>query len=77
MHGDYVVQLSVNDGWLDSAPDHVTISTVNSRPVADAGTPQEANLGDLISLDGSGSSCLLYTSPSPLDRTRTRIPASA
>src|SRR5439155_436935 len=35
--GDYVVQLHVNDGLLDSAPDTVTISTLNSLPVADAG----------------------------------------
>eukprot|EP00656_Telonema_subtile_P046989 TRINITY_DN5372_c0_g1_i1.p3 TRINITY_DN5372_c0_g1~~TRINITY_DN5372_c0_g1_i1.p3 ORF type:complete len:102 (-),score=21.46 TRINITY_DN5372_c0_g1_i1:78-383(-) len=27
--------------------------------------------------DGTGSSCLLYTSPSPRDRTRSRMPSSA
>ena len=26
---------------------------------------------------GRGETCLLYTSPSPLDRTRTRMPSSA
>ena len=26
---------------------------------------------------GSGTSCLLYTSPSPRDRTRSRMPSSA
>ena len=26
---------------------------------------------------GSGVSCLLYTSPSPRDRTRSRMPSSA
>ena len=28
-------------------------------------------------LDGSLSDCLLYTSPSPRDRTRSRMPSSA
>ena len=27
--------------------------------------------------DGRGNSCLLYTSPSPRDRTRSRMPSSA
>ena len=27
--------------------------------------------------DGSGNICLLYTSPSPRDRTRSRMPSSA
>ena len=30
-----------------------------------------------IFVTGSGSSCLLYTSPSPRDRTRSRMPSSA
>ncbi len=35
--GDYTVQLVVDDGTEDSAPDVVVISTENSAPVADAG----------------------------------------
>ena len=38
--GTYMVQLIVNDGTVDSAPDTVTISTENSAPVADAGADQ-------------------------------------
>jgi hypothetical protein len=55
--GDYVVQLVVDDGRLDSAADTVVISTVNSAPIADAG-PDQAGVavGAAIALDGSGSS---------------------
>ena len=38
-------------------------------------TQQAARLG-LVG-DGHGGCCLLYTSPSPRDRTRARMPSSA
>ena len=31
----------------------------------------------LIGPNGAGKTCLLYTSPSPRDRTRSRMPSSA
>ena len=54
--GDYVVQLLVNDGLLDSAPDTVLLSTVNVRPVAHAGPDQKVARGTTVQLDGSHSS---------------------
>ena len=53
--GAYVVQLIVNDGIEDSLPDAVTISTVNSRPVANAGPDQSVYVTDTVQLDGSKS----------------------
>jgi RHS repeat-associated protein len=53
--GTYVLQLIVNDGFANSAPDTVTISTINSKPVADAGPDQVVMAGDRVTLDGSGS----------------------
>jgi cytochrome c553 len=55
--GTYVVQLVVNDGTADSAPDTVTIiaASANSAPTADAGTQQNVATGSVIALDGSGS----------------------
>lgn len=57
--GDYDVQLIVNDGELDSAPDTVTVaagSVPNTAPVADAGPDQSVTVGDPVDLDGTGSS---------------------
>jgi hypothetical protein len=53
--GDYVLQLIVNDGLSDSAPDTVTISTQNSIPAANAGPDQSTSVGSMVQLEGSGS----------------------
>jgi len=53
--GDYVAQLIVDDGLMDSAPDTVTISIENSAPVANAGADQAVLVGNTVVLDGSGS----------------------
>jgi hypothetical protein len=55
-HGTYVMRLVVNDGAVDSGPDEVVVSTTNSAPVAAAGPDQSVAVGDLVTLDGSGSS---------------------
>ena len=34
-------------------------------------------LGDIVYIDIESIGCLLYTSPSPRDRTRSRMPSSA
>ena len=54
--GTYVVQLVVNDGTLDSAPDTVVINTQNSVPVANAGPDQIVPIGTTVKLDGRTSS---------------------
>jgi RHS repeat-associated protein len=53
--GSYTAQLVVNDGVLDSTPDTVVISTLNSPPVANAGTDQTVFVGSTVFLDGSAS----------------------
>lgn len=55
--GDYVVQLVVNDGSVDSAADQVVISAgeKNLAPVANAGNDRNVDTGVLVSLDGAGS----------------------
>jgi hypothetical protein len=55
--GDYVAQLIVNDGLLNSAPDIAIFSSNNVAPVANAGPDQGgAAPGSTITLNGSGSS---------------------
>ena len=53
--GTYVVSLVVNDGKVDSTADTVTISTLNSAPVANAGADKSVYVGNTVTLDGSGS----------------------
>jgi len=63
VEGDYLIELTVNDGMLDSAADIVMISAtvenapmVNIAPVANAGMDQNVQTGTTVMLDGSGSS---------------------
>ena len=53
--GTYLVQLIVNDGNQDSAPDVVRLDTQNSKPVANAGADQRLDVDSLVMLDGSAS----------------------
>ena len=54
--GEYVIELIVNDGYDDSEPDTVTITTSNTAPVADAGGPYEDVVaGESAELDGTFS----------------------
>jgi hypothetical protein len=53
--GSYVVSLVVNDGTVNSAPDTVTISTTNVKPIANAGDDQAVNVGNPVTLDGGNS----------------------
>jgi RHS repeat-associated protein len=53
--GNYVVQLVVSDGRLNSLPETVRIMMINTPPVAQAGADQTAVLGSVIALDASGS----------------------
>jgi predicted aspartyl protease len=56
--GDYIVELVVNDGTVDSAPDTVTViaSTTNSAPIANAGADQNVSTLSVVTLNGNGSS---------------------
>jgi hypothetical protein len=56
-YGTYVVRLVVNDGWADSTPDKVMITSQNVAPVANAGLDQSiTQIDTVVTLDGSGSS---------------------
>ncbi|HEY1239103.1 MAG TPA: PKD domain-containing protein, partial [Bryobacteraceae bacterium] len=54
--GPYVAQLVVNNGFVNSQPSTVTVTTTNSVPVADAGQNRNVSVGTMVALDGSKSS---------------------
>ena len=54
--GQYVAQLIVNDGFVDSAPDTVLVTVVNRAPAADAGSDQSVFSGAVATVTGAGSS---------------------
>jgi len=58
--GDFVVTLVVNDGFVNSEPDTITVTALANQapytsPVADAGQNQSVLVGQLVQLDGSSS----------------------
>jgi len=53
--GDYVIQLIVNDGQVNSVASTVTITAVNDKPVANAGANQDVTVFNTVTLDGSSS----------------------
>ena len=54
--GSYEIELIVNDGSVNSVSDTVTITTINSPPVANAGQDQTVFVTQTVLLDGTNSS---------------------
>ena len=54
--GDYVLELVVSDGVNSSAPDQVTVSDLNLKPVANAGSDRGYSIGSSVTLDATKSS---------------------
>ena len=75
----------VKRGWLIlggllAAVASSTAQTVVNVNSAASSIPNNTNLPNgatVIVEDGGSIGCLLYTSPSPRDRTRSRMPSSA
>ena len=60
---------SVINSFKEVAKDKVNIEVTSDL--------NKIKSSDKVVLPGQGSFCLLYTSPSPRDRTRSRMPSSA
>lgn len=58
LEGNYVIRLVVSDGMLSSGISTVTITSINTAPVANAGLNQTATVSTQTMLDGSGSTDL-------------------
>ena len=73
--GQPMVGLNSNDDlWLGFTQNNSGIKTVALAKITNAGSLSSTHS---LELSGSLGACLLYTSPSPRDRTRSRIPSSA
>jgi len=55
LRGSYVIQLVVNDGELNSAPDTISVTVPNRRPTANAGGPYTGQVNTPIQFAGAGS----------------------
>ena len=53
--GTYVVQLQVNNGFIESSPSTVTISTTCAPPTANPGPSQSVVIGSTVTLNGGAS----------------------
>ncbi len=56
VEGEYKVDLVVSDGNSSSKVDSVVVSTLNTRPIANAGPSRGYTLGESVTLDGNLSS---------------------
>ena len=65
------VTLETGTDWIS------TIQTSNFTAVAEKGYFVNTTSAEITVTLPAGIVCLLYTSPSPRDRTRTRMPSSA
>ena len=75
--GDVSVPFSVTDTSGNVVNPTLTIQPVNPAPIANPETIVSEQ-GIAVTLDLlANDTCLLYTSPSPRDRTRSRMPSSA
>ena len=77
-----VTPLFANDGVPCEGPSETFTITVNPGAQVDPIQPQELCNGDQLIVDfttqnTSSNTCLLYTSPSPRDRQKSRMPSSA
>ena len=55
----------------------LTYNDVRSEEIKEISGNAQIIDGDTIKINSKKISCLLYTSPSPRDRTRSRMPSSA
>ena len=56
---------------------HADIKNIDTTPALAVPGVVAVLTGEDYDADGMGEICLLYTSPSPRDRTRSRMPSSA
>jgi len=55
-YGQYVINLIVSDGELQSAVDSVVVTIINNTPIADAGSDRNVFRNSVVSLNANGSS---------------------
>ena len=66
-----------SNGQSPSLPDGAVVTGVTTTGSAIVGAAVTINVSGVDAGAGIITACLLYTSPSPRDRTRSRMPSSA
>ena len=68
----------VHNRIVKSCDNFLDISSMDDKKVVELSKNLDIDIAiDLMAHSGTINSCLLYTSPSPRDRTRSRMPSSA
>ena len=74
---EYVPGTSKSPGYVKSYRERVKVPCNNRVYRRDVAPQKQHQTDDNSCIEGSILGCLLYTSPSPRDRTRSRMPSSA
>ena len=78
MAGGFLNRWSRRKAGEQVEPEKKPVDLVRETEVSDPNTPsQDQDLPAPATLEDVEKICLLYTSPSPRDRTRSRMPSSA
>ena len=77
----YITDTAWDQGWVKKIEPSIirdqSIGVIGAGPAGLAAAEELRKLGYKITIYDRYDSCLLYTSPSPRDRTRSRMPSSA
>ena len=76
----YIKQAAKNNAEMVTFPEYMMFYTPSTQTAKQVAQEAETINGEFVSAvaqSAKDNSCLLYTSPSPRDRTRSRMPSSA
>ena len=70
-------QYGTNVVWIEETDDLEQVEMIAKSMIRYSNPAGYVDLPEAVTVIDTESGCLLYTSPSPRDRTRSRMPSSA